>query len=703
MVFICSSFLSAQQNAINLQFIDAQQATQLLLGNSSGVQIFNPQFTGDYRQLGYFTNAGNHIEINEGIILSTGDARISQLHNRKWPPPCNYNNGYLNDGTVLNVGHIFGAEVSVGSSLNDDDLKELATGSIYSPAVLEFDFIPNAEGTSFEFIFASDEYNEFVGTNYNDVFGFFISGPGINGPFLNNGINLALVNNTDPISINTINNLTNAQYFIENRCAGPYTGPPANSNCFPCPEPEFQYDGFTRKLTVLINNLECTELYHIRLAISNVSDDKYGSAVFIKAGSFTNNFITGPITAMPDPVCEGQPLTLTVQGNSAYQYQWFDQDGQLVSTSQTATFPAVVNAPPYTLLVTDTESGCNKEVQVNPIVHVLENQPPYTLGINKTGQHVYYVAAGQPFSFHINSFDALNEKITTQLLNFPVEINSNIIGYITPIFDQVHQIRIVSGTVDTPGEYMFSLYLEDNNKCDKLDTTENFKIVVLCADCMGTVFYESRGLNTPISPLLPNVTSVTGQIIAGQKVDPNQSDGNVVITPQVGTVKFYASESVLLTPGYIVQPGANFIAALQPGCDDNCNDCCVEWHGFTISQSDIPNVFTPDGDGINEVWYVPDSAHSNCAFGIKGFELYIYNRWGKLVYTLSRKSENCCMYKAPGSQQPNLQYSNIFWNGQINHPSPGPMVTPGTYYYNLSLYGCNGYNETWNGFMLVAY
>lgn len=196
---------SSVQNAIQLQFVDAQQATQILLGNSSGVQIINPQFTGDYRQLGYFTNAGNYIDINEGIILSTGDARISQLHNRKWPPPCDYNNGYLNDGTVLNIGHVFSAEVPVMSSYTDADLKELATGGVYSAAVLEFDFIPNAEGVSFDFIFASEEYSEFVNNIYNDVFGFFVSGPGINGPFSNNGINVALVPNTiDPISINTI-------------------------------------------------------------------------------------------------------------------------------------------------------------------------------------------------------------------------------------------------------------------------------------------------------------------------------------------------------------------------------------------------------------------------------------------------------------------------------------------------------------------
>ncbi|MCZ2336660.1 MAG: hypothetical protein LC127_00400, partial [Chitinophagales bacterium] len=180
-------------------------------------------------------------------------------------------------------------------------------------------------------------------------------------------------------------------------------------------------------------------------------------------------------------------------------------------------------------------------------------------------------------------------------------------------------IAIVFGEFDIPGEYPFSLYLKDNNTCGEKDATENFKIVVLCPDCQGTVFYESRGLNTPVSPLLPPVTSVTGQIIAGYKVDPNQPDGNVVITPQAGTVAFYASEAIVLTPG-LYNP-VQICAAIQPGCDDDCNDCCEEWQGFTITQA-MPNVLTPDGDGING-YGMCQTLITNCAFGIKGFGAYI--------------------------------------------------------------------------------
>ena len=71
--------------------------------------------------------------------------------------------------------------------------------------------------------FGSSEYFEWENTQYNDVFGFFISGPGISGPyssppgFPNGSINIATVPNSNPplpITISSINNVLNNNYYI---------------------------------------------------------------------------------------------------------------------------------------------------------------------------------------------------------------------------------------------------------------------------------------------------------------------------------------------------------------------------------------------------------------------------------------------------------------------------------------------------------
>ena len=73
----------------------------------------------------------------------------------------------------------------------------------FDAAVLEFDFVPTANQVVFDYVFASDEYPEWVATPYNDVFAFFV-----------NGTNYAQVRQVAgdpaspfvPVAINNINN-----------------------------------------------------------------------------------------------------------------------------------------------------------------------------------------------------------------------------------------------------------------------------------------------------------------------------------------------------------------------------------------------------------------------------------------------------------------------------------------------------------------
>jgi len=101
----------------------------------------------------------------------------------------------------------------------------------------------------------------------------------------------------------------------------------------------------------------------------------------------------------------------------------------------------------------------------------------------------------------------------------------------------------------------------------------------------------------------------------------------------------------------------------------------------------IPNVFTPNGDGINDKWEVRDA---NVDTGpIKAFEydLVIVDRNGLNVYD------------DDGSNPNGYHGNDIFWDGKNNN---GSWVVNDVYYYALTLYNCDhSGGQTYNGWVQV--
>jgi len=157
----------------------------------------------------------------------------------------------------------------------DADLSLITTLSINNICILEFDFVPLGPEIKFDYVFASEEYPDYVNSTFNDVFGFFLSGPGISGPYSNGAKNIALLpNTTTPISINNVNcgyasgcptvlpGAPNCGYYVNN-CGGA----------------SIQYDGMTTVLTAK-SEVQCGQTYHIKLALADVGDSAFDSAVF---------------------------------------------------------------------------------------------------------------------------------------------------------------------------------------------------------------------------------------------------------------------------------------------------------------------------------------------------------------------------------------------------------------------------------------
>ena len=245
-----------------------------------GVQISNAKFNGqeviNSNAVGVFTNGAivsPNMPVAAGIVMVTGNCSDGGSGN--------YSSTESSTASPASNGD--GISIALTNTLRGQG----NTQSMNDVAVLTFDFIPSGEEVSFKYSFASEEYPEYVCSSFNDVFGFYISGPyDENGALdASEGVpymyrNIAIIpGTTSPVTINTVNNgvsaggasncdLTNTQYFRMN----------ANNNC--------KMNGYTTELeTERVYVVPCKK-YKLELAICDVGDGAFNSAVYLAANSF---------------------------------------------------------------------------------------------------------------------------------------------------------------------------------------------------------------------------------------------------------------------------------------------------------------------------------------------------------------------------------------------------------------------------------
>lgn len=247
----------------------ALELAQAITGN--GVIVSNATLTCANQSNGIFNSPNTAIGLDGGIVLSTGNA-----NNISNPEPGVISNNMNRSGDV--------GLTALSNSNNT-----------YDACVLEFDVIPNGDELKFEYVFASEEYINSVCGPYNDIFAFFISGPGITGQK-----NMALVPNTQiPVAVNSVNNGivgSNTGCNLTN-CTSLGWGAPFtqyynnNSN-----GRSFAFRGYTHVFTARQYVTPCTT-YHLKLAIADAGNAWYDSGVLIKSGSLSAATITPTLSA----------------------------------------------------------------------------------------------------------------------------------------------------------------------------------------------------------------------------------------------------------------------------------------------------------------------------------------------------------------------------------------------------------------------
>jgi gliding motility-associated-like protein len=501
----------------------------VLLGN--GVTVSNVSYNGSPAAIAQFTAANTTLGINSGIVLTTG----TTLPNGDGPHGPNDTPGA---GVDNNMG---------GFNLLSQAIQGTQT---YNAAILEFDFVPYADTVRFKYVFGSDEYPEFAppnNTTYNDVFGFFISGPGITG-----FQNIALLPNGAVVSINNVNTITNPFYFVNN---GDGNTAPYNQS------PQYiQYDGFTKVLEA-VSKVQCGQTYHLIIAIADVGDGQWDSGIFLEANSLStltpveiDHTLSQQVFPNPDWMAEGcvsTNVTLTRQAN----------------LTQSLTIPVQLSGT--------ATSG----IDYNGVPASVTFQPGQTT-----------------VSFTIQSLtDALLEGLETLTLTFPI---TDPCGNVTPLVldlwiqdNQPMQVTLSSSPPSCPGDpvtinsqisggvqpytYLWSTGQTTGSMTFTPSTTTTVWLEVTDA-CTGIPAYDTLVVNVPVfAPLAvvvsPDITEICPYVPATIGVQASGGSGQYAYLWSVNTLLSGTTDSLLVNPG----SSTTYLITVSDNCGNSVQDSVI--------------------------------------------------------------------------------------------------------------------------------
>ena len=697
-----------------------------LLGQNNNVTVQSLMGTHIDTILKYHL-AGEGVELSNGKFNNMpGNVTSDQIgtFNRN-----NYTQFPFATGLVMTTGAVSVAAgpnnttsaSSPTGNYTDATLQQYATSSLQNCAALDFDFLAYADTFAFNYVFGSEEYPNFVCKTYNDIFIFLLTGPDpVTG--VTTTKNVAVIPGTVtaanpqglPVSINTVNggassggssdcyNGTYSAYYVASQ---------ANSN-------GVQYNGRTVQLSAEGNILAC-ESYHMHLAIGNGVDNLYDSGVFLEGKSFQSSVETHLL--MRDIYC--------LHENIVFDYISDEVDTVYVVTSHGDT----LWNEPFTLYDVDiSDSGlyflyahsalpCVDLWTHDSInISVINTFKP-DLGEDKwlcTGE-VATIESGydtESASLFWNTGESTGsiDVITSGDYILNVEVMNPATNTSCRSADTIHvtfwplprpdfEADVVSGCTPVISRFTnLTNFDSDSITCEWVFFDGNFNVIDYSSETNPTIHFNSAGLFS-VKLVITTSEGCRDSITKWNYISTApQPIVDFAATPEISTmsetngeVSFTAflSDNVLDNPtnllvwnfgdgeetqnetttSHTYSSWGDYIVTLTLSTDAGCGDTIS--HTIVIEDDLIfPNVITPNGDGINDVWAIenlntdinpddPDEYRHN--------ELRISDRWGKVVF----KAKN---------------YDTWAKDGQINvgtNPFTGENLSDGTYYYTFTYKG----------------
>jgi len=339
----------------------------------------------------------------------------------------------------------------------------------------------------------------------------------------------------------------------------------------------------------------------------------------------------------------------------------------------------------YTLTITDTIAGCQKSdsliVTVNtlPILTITNDTiacEGSTLNLTASASgninFTWLPTAGLTCSNCPNPTATLTDSIVYNVTAVNTTTGCSTQDSITINTIPIPNLSINSDSIVCLGD---SLKITASGANSYLWNTGSSSVFIYISPKQQTT-YEVTGFNGLCSASAQktiNVISINAPIVA----DTTICKGAKIVLAASGTaaIEWYENETAV-TPFFtgesyqteeILEANKFYILSSDGLCRSNFSiinifvDECP-----TI----IPNIFTPNGDGINEVFYIESKLFVDA-------QVKIYNRWGILIYEWSG--------------------INGGWNGKIN--GDGTDANAGVYYYMAELMDSKGTTSIENGFL----
>lgn len=401
LLFGCFSTHSfAQYIQVNDTFTAQQLVENELINNPcANVSNFtvsgNPDNAGE-QSYGYFYNGNSNFPFADGIVLCTSRAT------RASGP----NDNLIDEGLTTWLG--------------DSDLEQaLNITNTLNATVLEFDFVPLTDKISFDYLFASEEYQGTAPCKYSDGFAFLLKEANTNNPYQN----LAIIpNTTTPVLV------TNVHPEIPGSC------PASNENYFGGyngTDAPINYNGQTTVLKAETTVIPGTT-YHIKLVIADHENTRYDSAIFLDLNHFNTAVDLGAdrLISTKNPICEGESTTLdaTTPGNNSYK--WFKDKIEIIGAKDAKY--TVKETGVYTAEITlGTSSACKSTdditIEYSPLP-TLKNTTLVQCDADKNGRTIFNLSKANDIIknndpslgnvvYYENIIDAQNQNLSQAIAN----------------------------------------------------------------------------------------------------------------------------------------------------------------------------------------------------------------------------------------------------------------------------------------------